>query len=410
MKRLALLSLVAILACSSRERANPFDPHNPGTGGAPVGLRLLSNRDTVWISWSPVEVDDLKGYTLYRGLDGDPLKVLVELPADCTAYVNTPVTYDRSHGYALQSVTEFDRSDLSDSLFITPGPVNFWIADLYGYNLWRQGYDGVRDLGSEVFITPIAVEYDSSAGTVWVADYAQRRVYAIDRQFRSVGELELEASPVDLALDSAGGRLFLVERDSRELKIYSTGGLLLATLTLPGQVSLYSALAFDPRSASLWLTIDDQGQIIRLNLDGDSQEVLTGYSRPWRCQAAPLEGGCWVATEAGVVYLDSSAAATVYLPEYVITAISVNRQNGDCYYTGHRGGRWETGRIHDGEREIILGNEYPNLYGIQVVPGTGRVGFIVNQVGTWKLIRFDAQGRPLGERGGFNHRLDFALE
>ena len=76
-------------------------------------------------------------------------------------------------------------------------------------------------------------------------------------------------------------------------------------------------------------------------------------------------------------------------------------------------GQWSTARLSTQESlqdEIILGNDYPYLHSIQVVPGQGPRGFLVSQAYAWKLLRFVHRGQTIGTMTGFNARLDFALE
>ncbi len=61
-----VLGLLLATDCSERERTNPLDPNNPVTAGAPMGLRVVTNRDSAWVDWTPFEVDNLAGYKVYR--------------------------------------------------------------------------------------------------------------------------------------------------------------------------------------------------------------------------------------------------------------------------------------------------------------------------------------------------------
>jgi hypothetical protein len=129
----------------------------------------------------------------------------------------------------------------------------------------------------------------------------------------------------------------------------------------------------------------------------------------------PLEGGCWVATKAGIKIIDHNGSISVYKNNLDIKDISLNSVNGDCYYVGKNSNtsQWETGRLIKQEGmqdENILGNDYPYLHSIQVVPGQGPRGFLVSQAYAWELIRFDHQWKKIGTMAGFNARLDFALE
>ncbi|MBN2289775.1 MAG: hypothetical protein JXQ83_10620, partial [Candidatus Glassbacteria bacterium] len=52
------LFLISTLACSERERANPFDPKSPEFGGM-GGLNALAGNAKVYLFWGRMEYDDL---------------------------------------------------------------------------------------------------------------------------------------------------------------------------------------------------------------------------------------------------------------------------------------------------------------------------------------------------------------
>jgi len=131
--------------------------------------------------------------------------------------------------------------------------------------------------------------------------------------------------------------------------------------------------------------------------------------------ADPVAGGCWVATDSGVVRIDTDGRLTTYLTDNRVLDISLN-PDGDCYYIGrsYQDGQWQTGRLcGQPEPEIILGADYSNLTGIQVLPGEGQTGFLVSQaqsVYSQRILRFDREGDLMGWLGGFYELLDFSLE
>jgi len=125
-------------------------------------------------------------------------------------------------------------------------------------------------------------------------------------------------------------------------------------------------------------------------------------------------GGCWAATDSGLVYIDPDNMTATFRRTMTLFDISINPLNGDCYYVGrsHETGNWETGRVVRASftTEVLLGENYGSLYGIQAIPSTAGCGFLVNQAWTWRILRFDPDGRLMGELAGFDGRLDFGLE
>ena len=94
-----LLLCISLLAlnCSDRDRSNPLDPTNPVTGGAPIGLSIQSNRDTITIQWNAMAIDNLESYRIYRGIGNNEPILFDEVSAGSTGYKDTGVITDSVH-------------------------------------------------------------------------------------------------------------------------------------------------------------------------------------------------------------------------------------------------------------------------------------------------------------------------
>ena len=105
----ALLALGVLLGgCSERERANPFDPMNPSTGGRPAGFKAIAGSGYVQLRWqTPVGVD-LTGYHLRRRAQGDSVyRVLVNaIHASQTSFLDTNVQNDQRYDYRLSFIID----------------------------------------------------------------------------------------------------------------------------------------------------------------------------------------------------------------------------------------------------------------------------------------------------------------
>ncbi len=67
----ALLALVFFAACTSNEDfANPLDPENLRTSGAPDGLALYAGDQQVRVTWNDTGQTGIKGYRIYRRSTG----------------------------------------------------------------------------------------------------------------------------------------------------------------------------------------------------------------------------------------------------------------------------------------------------------------------------------------------------
>ena len=420
MKDFLLLCIaLLVLSCSDRGRSNPLDPTNPITGGAPTGLAIQSNRDTVTIQWNAMAVDDLDSYRIYRGIGNNEPILFDEVGARSTEYKDTSVITDSVHQYTIQAVTAFSEGEHSKAQTIIPGLINFWIADmsLYSGRLTRVSYDGAHMLDYENFLTLSAVAFNPQTRTAWIADIWAERLYELRTDMSVKREIHLSSPPVDMAIDTIGERLFTLLMNENSVYQLSFDGYLHESIVLPTTVTRYCRLAYDDITSSLWISNYEESLVYRYKLDnsGDSLITFAGVQDPRDIVPDPLEGGCWVATKAGITLIIDDGSVSVYKDSMDIKDISLNAVNGDCYYVGKNSntGQWETGRLSTQESlqdEIILGNDYPYLYSIQVVPGQGPRGFLVSQAYAWQLLRFDHQGQMIGTMTGFNARLDFALE
>jgi hypothetical protein len=413
---LILILLFTFNACSDRERLNPLDPKNPITHGKPVGLSAIPDRDSVRLSWSPIDVDDFVGYHVFKGYDSTQLELFTRVGADCTGIIDTGLTYDRDHYYAIQGETVYNMSLLSDVLRVVPGPFNIWIADVYAYRIQEISYDGTYILTALDFSSPRAIEYDADYGVLWVADYWEQRVYALDQNLTKDHFFLLDGYPLDLAIDRINGKLYVLLSNNR-IKGYSYYGQEILSLDLEESVSVDSKLVYCPTTSSLWLTAPNRGSVTRviLNTGAVTLKTFRSLGSEGPIEVDPIEGGVWVATRSGIARITKEDSIYYYLSHLHIRDISVEPSNGDCYYTGNTvsKGEWTTGYLRYADpshNNVILDSDYPDLYNIQVIPGTGEPGIIVQQAFSWKLLRFTSRGEQIGELSGFNSVLDFVLK
>jgi len=121
------------ITCSMRERSNPLDPKNPDTGGKPSDIKVVSLKNDITVSWDPIQSVDVEGYNIYRRKQGESsLQKIDFIPLGINSYKDTGFNYDQEVLYALSIIAPGYESPLSDSVSITPGPYEYWAADLYG--------------------------------------------------------------------------------------------------------------------------------------------------------------------------------------------------------------------------------------------------------------------------------------
>ncbi len=389
--RYPLLLLTGLLAmvCSDRERTNPLDPHNPVTNGAPTGFQAVANRDTAFLSWDPVKVNDLLGYNIYRSVGSETTwQDIMFVSPGRNRFQDLNLSYNTTYTYAVQAITERGESRLSPLDTLIPGPYNFWAAD-FNSGVWRISYDGAHVLGreNEYSNSPEAVVYQPGEGRVWVGNYYDQAVYYMDVHFTGIERIVLPGRPIDIVADTTAGCVFILQIAPDAIYQVTPAVTTLTTNEIPVRLDPDASFTLDLLSASLWLstpTGSGDGIVYRLRppTPGGSWEPAASISYPRQVVADPVAGGCWVASDSGVVRISTDGRLTTYLTDNRVLDISLNPANGDCYYIGrsHQDGQWQTGRLYgQPEPEIILGADYSNLTGIQVLPGEGQTGFLVSK-------------------------------
>jgi hypothetical protein len=226
------------VGCSDRERLNPLDPSNPYSQGAPTGLRLFSQRDAVTLQWSPIQVNDLEQYFIYRSTADGELIPYDSVAAKVTQYTDNNVAYDTPYTYAIRAQTRYDASRLSDALSIVPGPFDIIIADYYNQNLLKITYDGNRLIEFYDGHTPtdLAVINDRIYFTsLW------------DNSLKYIGPLgaveiyPLGDGPVDFALDENNQLFYILTRDDDALVTMTVDGQLRGQVSLDVDIDFYKS-------------------------------------------------------------------------------------------------------------------------------------------------------------------------
>ncbi len=411
-----LLILTIFLSCSDREPLNPMDQNNPFTKGKPTGFRAETNRDTVRLFWDYPDIDDLTGFQIYLSRGDNQLKVIDSTDNTKFTYMKTGLGYDTPYHFAIKTKTKFGESNLSDPLSVVLGPVNIWISDIQSSMIWHLSYDGSHVLKQHMIFNPTAIAYQQDTETLWMANYYDKKIIAMDRDLIQKDEIILSGRPVDIAFDEVNKTIFVLQTDSL-IQGYTSNGIGNISIKLNEAISWYSKIAYDPKTSSLWVINYLQNSVVRADFEHGISRITSFYNfnRPYSVESDPIDGGVWIGTDSGLVRIQKDNGVTQYKTGMFIGDISIDPNNGDCYYTAKslEKNTWETGRIPSSNPEVsiqILGDEFAYLYNIKIVPGSGSPGFFVQQRSTGKLLRFNAKGELIGEMKHFDSFLDFALD
>lgn len=396
---LPAMLLIMQTSCSDRERLNPLDPSNPYSQGAPTGFRLFSHRDTVTLLWSPMAVNDLEHYIIYRAAEHERLAKYDSIPANITHYADRNVTYDKQYTYALQAQTTYDESRLSNALSIVPGAFDIVVADYYNQSLIKITYDGNRLFEFYDGYTPtdLAVFDDRIYFTnLW--DNSLKYI----NQSGAVHSFSLGEAPVDFAFDEDNRLIYVLTRDNDNVFMLSADGELRGQVRLQADIHFYSSCTFDPVLDCLWITDESFNKIHRFDLTSKTLTLIADDIRgPDEFIIDKTNGGGWIASLGGIIYVQGDNSVKRLMPNHYIYDISFDESAGLLYYSGYstENDTWEIGCVRD-MTATLLYNSYAYIYKIKTVPETLGTGLVLIDGYNAEIIRLNARGQEIGRRSG----------
>jgi DNA-binding beta-propeller fold protein YncE len=340
---LPLLTAALILAgCSTRERANPFDPGNPDTGGRPAGFVAIAGHQSVELRWRTVTgVRDLQGYRVHRRIAGQADYVVISglLSPSTSTFFDFGLVNGVRHDYRLYF-------EFSDGLgphpaedFATPGRLRPWVVELDGAALVRLSADGRRvasrtggfggpshvavdpgnglvwisdtfggrvriyDPGFLTFVDvttvqdPLALAVNPVDHTAWICDDGADRLWHVDASGApaSPGDIDLLDDPLGVALDPVNEHVWVCERGGNRVRRILADGTPDWALSLQAP----SRVAVDSTSRHGWVTSFLQGQVIRVSNTGAAVDTLSQFDGPIGVAIDPRRDRVWVADAIG---------------------------------------------------------------------------------------------------------------
>ena len=258
---LPLLALAVLAGCSTRERANPFDPSNPNTSGRPFGFEAIAGDQLVQLRWQTVSANNLIGYQLYRRGPQESTyhPYGPQLNVGVNQFLDSSVGNFEDYAYRLYFVFSSGLGSRPAEDVATPGDVVPWLVEASGTNALKiaadgrhvalriPGFGGTGDIAAntssgEVWVSdpgasrvvvihplsgvstvipvaePGAIAVDPVDGTAWVCDLANNAVH----HFRPLGDeatLDIPdiATPIDVAVDKDDGSVWVADRSSNRV-------------------------------------------------------------------------------------------------------------------------------------------------------------------------------------------------
>jgi streptogramin lyase len=331
---LALASL-ALAGCSSRERANPFDPRNPETSGRPSGFVAVAGDREVRLRWLNAQGTLPSGYQLFRRGPGevDYRPITDILGIGVTSFRDLLLWNGRDYAYRLYFVFPTGIGSRPAEDVAAPGAAVPWVIESGGADLVQVtpdgrriaarlgGYGATTGLAASAadgavwiadggfgrvivylptsgvtvsipgFNRPGAVAVDTYDGSGWICDVGQNLVF----HFRPNGEVASLpiaplAQPVDVAVDLDDGSVWICELAGNRVGRYdSTHPLWQRTLPAP------SGVALDSTTRDGWITSYAQGTVTHLSPDGEILATLASFASPLGVAVDARRGRIWIA-------------------------------------------------------------------------------------------------------------------
>ncbi len=337
MRRLlpVLVSASLLAGCSTRERANPFDPRNPSTGGRPAGFVALGGDREVVLHWQLVSGSTLIGFRLFRRDPGQTSYVAITdiLAPGTTSFRDFPLENGAEYAYRLYYVFLSGPGVLPAEDVASPGAAVPWLVEGGGTDLVRVtpdsrrvaarlgGYGGTTDLAAnpgngDVWVVddglgrvivyqprsgvtvsipglplPRAVAVDPYDATGWVCDAGQNLVHHFnpDGTIASLPIAPLDR-PVDVAVDLDDGTVWVCELGADRVGRYDvTQPLWKQTVADPSRV------AVDSTTHEGWVTSYANGTVTRLSLQGQPLGTVPGFNSPLGVAVDHRRGRIWIA-------------------------------------------------------------------------------------------------------------------
>jgi streptogramin lyase len=411
LRPLLLLLIVAGLAgCSSRDRANPFDPNNPDTRGGPAGFAALADNGWIELVWNPVPGTALSGFRLYRKTEIDLVyRVIAELPPTASRFSDVGLLNGLRHGYRLVFLfPEGERGTPAED-FATPGPVRPWVVDGSLGAVLRVTPDARHVAYSRGgFVFPVAVAADPVSGSVWISDNgagsvsvlnpwtgsilttpglvgpssvavdpSDHRAWVCDESDRTLYHFESSGAlvgtpiepietPLGVTIDPVDRSVWVAERGGNRLRHYSPDHVLLGSVT----VDRPSRVAVDSVTRAVWVTSFENGQVLRVTPAGVVDRTFSGYRGPIGIAIDPRRGRIWVADALAneVVLLDRAGNVITRAPGIAETRdVAIDLTTGEAWAVAPAAG--EVVRISPGGAVMLRLGNLRRPVGISVDPG-----------------------------------------
>ncbi len=398
--RLALLTFVSLAAgCSFRERANPFDPHNPDTGGRPANFVALAGNGRAELRWQAVTGNGLIGYQIFRRVppatDFEPLSSI--LPPGTSQYNDNGLLNGLDHHYRLFYVFDVGFGGDPAEDVATPGTPIPWTVDA-GLGALDRITPDARHIYQRRggFSGPAAVAVDSILGTVWISDASSGQVTILQPATEVRTLIPGLVSPSGIGVNSSDGSAWVCDETGGRVHHFSSSGSPLHTAVQP--LDRPTSVAVDVDNGSAWICERGGNRVLRRRADGSA---MWGIPVTAPSRIALNRGEAWVTSfsTGAVRRIDSTGTVTAtynFITGPIGIAVDVRRSR--VWVADAGGGRLVRLRL-DGSVDVVV----PGLSSVREVAvdvESGEAWAVLPDLG--EVVRVSPAGQILRRMGGFD--------
>lgn len=410
---ISILIFMLLAGCADRKRTNPLDPQNPKTHGKPQHLRVYSELNHVYLSWNPVNLDDLRGYRIYRKAEKDvDFTPIHDVPPDSALFVDKNVTYNTRYTYQLTILGEDFETEPSDSDSIIPGPTTIWVGDVYDRHIFKLSHDCAH----EIFHLPIsgypwALALEKKQNQMWLTDVLFNEIVRVDLanlQQVAIGRFYY-GDPVDIEIDETNDLVWVADEDSGVVHIYSINGLQLKEL--PGFQRI-SDIACYFTDGSCWVIDSGQKKLFSVRKDFRITKATLELQYPFRCAVNQNDGALWLLDDNKLLKLNLLGKLE-FAVEYQFNDpydIAVDSENGRVWILD-----WYDGA--NNSRLICLSSDGEKIwdrsgftYPENVIGNPDDHGCIIADTGNGRVVKITDDGDVFGEIDGFYYPYGLVVD
>ncbi len=415
--KMLLLVLVGLsfVKCSDRERSNPLDPENPETRGRPVGVRIYSEFDRIYLNWNVVRVNNLVGYNIYRKTSADTIFTqIAQLEPESWEFIDYDVEFEIRHTYQITVIGEDFESPPSDSVSIVPGPTIIWATDADNQRIIKISDDGIHTIrNSSVMGFPWDIELSGRRDSYWYSDLFYGNIYRVhDSEVNRYVSSKGYPDPVDIEFDYQRDVLWGANKKGTIIRI--------SPVMIDSMQEIEDGFIINPTSISVsevdgdcWVADSGSKRVYRIDASGQFIKVLQEkFNNPADIVYNEHDLTVWVADSSRVVQLSFEGD---YLDEIIFPftnalKLAVNTKTGDIWVID-RGSQSASAKILKFDAQGVLIAEITGFtIPLNLIVNFSDNGCIVADSGAGKIVRLSAEAKIIGETGGYYYPYGLAIE